>query len=76
MTSSTNNFEAALLKLGEIVQRIDAGELQLDEAIKQYEEGVKLIKLCHDFLAKAEQKVEILAKELESSTNSGDKLDA
>jgi exodeoxyribonuclease VII small subunit len=52
-------FEQALLKLEEIVQELDSGELSLEEAIRRFEEGMALKALCAERLASAEAKVEV-----------------
>lgn len=53
-------FEASLEALEKIVQRLEGGELSLDESLLAFEEGVRLSKLCHQRLDEAEQKVEVL----------------
>lgn len=58
-------FEDALAKLEDIVEALERGEIPLDEALKKYEEGVKLSRLCSERLAQAEKKVEVLTKVLE-----------
>jgi exodeoxyribonuclease VII small subunit len=56
-------FEAALAKLEQIVQRLEKGELPLEESLVLYEEGVKLSRLCHTKLEEAEGKIELLLKD-------------
>ena len=53
-------FEDALEKLEDIVKKMEAGDLSLDEALKSFEEGIKLIRLCQAKLDEAEQRVEML----------------
>ncbi len=55
-------FEAALKKLATIVEQLENGELSLEEALKQYEEGVRMADLCTKRLTEAEKKVELLMK--------------
>ena len=43
-------------------KKLESGELSLDVALKQFEEGVRLSRLCQQHLAAAEQRVEILTK--------------
>jgi exodeoxyribonuclease VII small subunit len=57
-------FETALERLEEIVSKLEAGTLSLDEALGRYEEGVKLARLCTKQLTEAEKKIEILTKTL------------
>ena len=58
-------FEKDLEKLEEIVGALEEGELPLDDALKRFEEGVKLAKRCEKALADAEKKIEILTKNAE-----------
>lgn len=52
------NFEKELNRLKEIVSLIQQKELSLDESLKLYEEGNKIVKLLKEELKKAEEKVE------------------
>ncbi len=54
-------FEQKLTRLEEIVKKMEAGNLELDESLKLFEEGVKLTKECQGHLTQAEQKVKILS---------------
>ncbi len=56
-------FEAALLELEQIVQRLEKGELPLEESLVLYEKGVRLSRLCHAKLEEAEGKIELLLKD-------------
>lgn len=53
-------FEDALKKLEDIVRKMEAGDLPLEEALKSFEEGIKLIHFCQAKLDDAERRVEIL----------------
>jgi exodeoxyribonuclease VII small subunit len=53
-------FEQALAELEALVERMEAGELPLEESLKQFERGVELTRLCQKSLADAEQKVQIV----------------
>lgn len=55
-------FESALLRLEEIVTKLESGSLSLDDAIGEYEEAIKLIKICNERLSDAEQRVRILTE--------------
>ena len=57
------SFEAALKQLEEIVQRLERGELPLEESLKLYEDGIRLSRLCHAKLEEAEGKIELLMKD-------------
>ena len=64
MTSEaeTPSFEAALKQLEEIVQRLEKGDLTLEDSLKLYEQGIGLSRLCHRKLEEAEGKIELLMK--------------
>lgn len=61
--TDTPSFEAALKQLEEIVQKLEKGELALEESLKLYEEGIRLSRLCHTKLDEAEGKIEQLLKD-------------
>ena len=63
-------FESALKRLESIVENLENGELSLEAALKQYEEGVRMADICSKRLTEAEKKVEVLMK------TSGGKLKA
>jgi exodeoxyribonuclease VII small subunit len=56
------NFEGALDRLEKIVEQMESGKLPLEDLIVRYEEGMNLVKVCQERLAKAEQKIEIIAR--------------
>jgi exodeoxyribonuclease VII small subunit len=56
------NFEKAMDRLEAIVEQMENGKLALEELIVRYEEGMGLVKICQEQLAKAEQKIEIIAR--------------
>jgi len=56
------DFEKSLMRLEEVVKRLESPELSLDEAMKLFEEGVKLSRECQKQLEEAEGRVEILLK--------------
>ncbi len=58
MTKQT--FEKAISLLEDIVQDLETGDLPLEEALKKFEEGVKLSKLCSRKLDETEKKIIIL----------------
>jgi exodeoxyribonuclease VII small subunit len=55
-------FEEALEALEKIVERLEKGELTLEESLGLYEEGIRLSRLCHGKLEEAEGKIEMLLK--------------
>ncbi len=54
------DFEKKLNRLEEIVQKMEKGELSLEESLKFFEEGVKLSRDCHGQLTQAELQVKKL----------------
>src|SRR4030088_1276174 len=56
------NFEKAMDRLEAIVEQMETGKLPLEDLIVRYEEGMNLVKVCQERLAKAEQKIEIIAR--------------
>lgn len=55
-------FDEALKKLEKIVSDLESGKLPLEESLKKYEEGVRLVSSCSKILETAQKKVEILTK--------------
>jgi len=49
-------------RLEKIVEQMESGKLPLEDLIVRYEEGMNLVKICQERLAKAEQKIEIIAR--------------
>ena len=60
--SKAPDFEQALAELEGLVERLEHGDLPLDEALKAFERGVALTRPCQASLQAAQQKVEILLK--------------
>lgn len=56
------SFEKALDQLQVTVKKLESGELTLDDALKSFEEGVRLARICQEKLTAAEQKVDQLTK--------------
>lgn len=54
------NFEKTLDKLGNIVNKMENGDLSLEQSLNLFEEGITLTRDCHAALKNAEQKVQIL----------------
>ena len=52
------DFEAAIAELERVVNRLDAGDVPLEESIRLYERGAALRRRCDDKLRQAEEKVE------------------
>lgn len=55
-------FEEVLKKLEKIVEDLEKGDLSLDEALKKYQEGIELSRLCSQRLENAKKKIDVLVK--------------
>ncbi len=63
----TGSFEEALHRLENIVQRLEQGDVPLEDALKLYEEGIALSKVCGEKLAQAELRLKRLGKDAEGN---------
>ncbi len=63
MKEKEQDFESALEKLEKIVEGLESGELSLSEAIKKYEEGMRLSQFCTKKLHDIEKRIEVLVKD-------------
>ncbi|QXD22960.1 exodeoxyribonuclease VII small subunit [Opitutia bacterium ISCC 51] len=54
------SFEGALKDLEGIIENLETGEVPLSDLVEQYEQGTKLLKICHERLNEAELKIEKL----------------
>ena len=61
-TTKNFNLEKAFEELEQIVQKMDTGEIPLEESLKLFERGVYLLKSAQQFLKKAELKVQQLSE--------------
>ena len=61
--TDTPSFEQALQQLEQIVQKLEKGELPLEESLVLYEKGIGLSRLCHGKLEEAEGRIEVLLKD-------------
>ena len=55
-----NSFEENMEKLEQIVTELEKGDLNLDDSVKKFEEGIKVSKECNKMLEEAEKKITIL----------------
>jgi exodeoxyribonuclease VII small subunit len=67
------SFEEAMERLEAIVEKIEAGEVGLEEAIREYEQGMALVRRCKDVLARAEQRVQELSRDALGAEGSGER---
>ena len=69
--SNNTDFEASLLELEKIVEKLEGGEISLDESIKLFEKGMELSNDCRKTLNTARQKI-ITLTEAEKEARSDD----
>ena len=69
MEESNLNYEEAIERLEEIVEKLESGGLSLEKSLDKFEEGVRLVKYCNKELNKAEKKVEMVIKEGDEFTD-------
>lgn len=62
-SSDTFDFEQALAELEQLVERMEQGELSLEQSLKDFERGIALTRACQGALKEAEQKVRILTSQ-------------
>ena len=58
-------FEDALAELEKAVERLESGELSLEDSLAAFEEGVRLVKYCNQKLTEVERKIDLLVKDKE-----------
>jgi len=68
MTES-KSFETNLQELESIVNQLEQGELSLDDALKKFEEGVKLARFCQKTLNEAELKIKTITQNEDTQTD-------
>lgn len=56
------NFEENIEQLEKVVQELESGNLNLEDSIKKFEEGINLSKKCNEILEEAEKKITVLVK--------------
>lgn len=59
---TTPGFETALQELEKLVEKMEQGELSLEDSLQHFEQGIQLSRACQRALKEAEQKVEILMR--------------
>lgn len=60
MAKAKFQFGQAFDKLSKIVEQLESGEVDLDQALKQYEDGLKLVQECKKQLSAVENKVKVI----------------
>jgi exodeoxyribonuclease VII small subunit len=60
-------FEQAIQRLEKIVADMEGAELPLEDVIRKYEEGTRLVRFCSQKLEEAEKKIEVLTKKTDGN---------
>ena len=60
--AAEQTFESAIERLERIVEEMESDQLPLENLLKRYEEGVKLVRVCEEKLKSAEQRIEIITR--------------
>lgn len=55
-------FEDAMERLEEIIGKLESGDVELEESLKLYEEGIELIQFCNKKLNETKEKIQILMR--------------
>ncbi len=63
MSKKAPSFEQAIDQLESLIEQIESGEIGLEDALKRYEDGTKLIQRCRSILDSAEKKIAELTAE-------------
>jgi exodeoxyribonuclease VII small subunit len=56
------NFEEQLTQLETVVERLERGDLSLDESVRLFEDGMKLTSACKKELEQAEGRIQVLVE--------------
>ena len=67
--TNKKTFENSIQELDSIVEKMESGELSLDESLKLFEQGVKLTRSCQKTLAEAEAKIEKLMADVKGDSD-------
>ncbi len=66
--TKTVDFESSITELETIVGQLEKGDLPLEESLKQFEKGINIAQQCQKLLTQAEQKIEMLSTDKDTST--------
>ena len=69
------NFEKNLRELEQLVEKMEQGDLSLEESVKCFERGIALSRACQQALTEAEQKVQLLQKNTADEPGDGELTD-
>jgi exodeoxyribonuclease VII small subunit len=72
MKKEEKTLEASFLELNEIISKLEAEEISLEDSFSLYQHGIKLLKVCNDSIDKVEKQLIILGEN--SSGNNGEEV--
>jgi exodeoxyribonuclease VII small subunit len=64
------SFEKAMEQLERIVHELESGDLSLEKALKQFEEGIQLSRQCAEKLDESEKKINLLMEQADGTLSS------
>ena len=67
-TSKLPDLEQSLAEVNQVIEKMEQGELTLDQSLGHFERGITLVKHCQKILEDAEQKVQILIQNNKQDT--------
>ena len=73
--NDTAVFEKSLARLESIVEKLESEDMELDESLALFEEGIGLSRICREKLSEVERRVEIVLKEADGEYKTADFLD-
>ncbi len=62
-----DSFEDSMSHLEEVVHRLEEGQLSLDDSLKTFEEGMKILKKCEAYLKQAEKRIQVLSQDTDGT---------
>ena len=67
-------LEESMVEISQLIEKMERGELTLEQSLGDFERGVTLVKHCQKLLTEAEQKVQVLTQQngQETLTNYGE----
>ena len=75
-SSDAPSFEDAITEVERIVEQIESGEIGLEASLARYERGASLVKHCRELLARAEQRIEELDRQMSQDSGAEPGSDA
>lgn len=76
MGKSSSSYEAAIEELEGIIEKMEKGEMTLDESVKFFQRGIELSKFCSKKLDEVERKITILLEKSDGETEEKDFMSA